>query len=273
MQDDALKAPPVSPDWDKITLSTAFEMSEGNLQEGLATYPQVSAVLEELHRILLRVTSCVQHDGRESRIVPRMLMTRVHSTIVAASRLAWGGHVYEVYPLLRVAIEQAWYALHMASDPKGTVRARTWLCRNDNAEAMKQCKLEFKVGSVRGTHEALDEPSASEMQRLYEWMIDFGAHPNQMGMLSILERSADSDNHVYGMPVLTASPLPRLLALRMTANVGVGVLHVFRLIYPERWRIAGLDVDTDRFAEQIERVFRPFANEFREETPKASPLA
>ena len=265
MKDDALNTAPEPLEWDKISLKTALEMAEENMKEGVATYPHVSGLLEELHRILIKVAGCVQNDERESRIVPRLLMTRVHSTLVAASHLAWGGHVYEVYPLLRTGIEQAWYALHMASDPNGTSRAKTWICRNDNVQSTKVSKTEFTVANVRGTHEALDKPSASEMQRLYEWMVDFGAHPNQMGTLSILERPSGADEHVYLMPVLTAKPLPRLLALRMTANVGVGVLHVFRLIYPERWKIAGLDVDTDRLAERVERVFRPFADEFRTE--------
>jgi hypothetical protein len=42
---------------------------------------------------------------------------------------------------------------------------------------------------VSATHESVDPASARQLHELYEQLIDFGAHPNQMGNLTSLKRS------------------------------------------------------------------------------------
>ena len=71
----------------------------------------------------------------------------------------------------------------IAKDPKGTQPAQIWLRRNEDAIAKSRCKSEFTVTKLRQTHEALDPDTAADLHKIYEDLIDFGAHPNQFGAL------------------------------------------------------------------------------------------
>jgi hypothetical protein len=101
-------------------------------------------------------------------------------------RIAMSGQAFEAQPALRLAIEEAWYALHIAKDPAPPRRARIWYDRGDSQQATQACKNEFTVGNVRRTHEQFDLKTAAVMKVLYEDTIEFGGHPNQAGVVSSL---------------------------------------------------------------------------------------
>ena len=110
-----------------------------------------------------------------------------------------------------MAIEQAWYALHIAKDPQAPNRSTMWLCRHDDDASKAKCKSEFSVQRVRSTHEALDPITADLLHQLYETTIDFGAHPNQRGLLSSMQRADTQTDTTYqgimgDVPVFVAFP-------------------------------------------------------------------
>jgi hypothetical protein len=157
------------------------------------------------------------------------------------------GQGFEAQPVLRVAIEQAWYALHVAKDPAPPSRARLWWDRGGSPQTTQACKDEFTAGNVRRTHEGLDTRTASAMKHLYDGAIDFGAHPNQQGVASSLRIGRSRTDAVTvavgflhpGTPVMVA-------ALKGAVDVAVGIAKTVGLIYPERFRIAGVDQEIDR---------------------------
>jgi hypothetical protein len=207
----------------------------------------------------------LEHDsGLGHLFFPKMLILRGHSAILGAMRLAMSGQAVEARAVLRVAIEGAWYALHIATDPAPPSRANLWRRRGSSPQATRDCKNEFKVENVRRTHERLDAPTAEGMQNLYEDTIEFGAHPNQAaaGGSARIDKSG-SDADVIHVGVLTPGTLATAAALKASVEATIGLGRTFRLIYSERCRIVGLNDDVDRLIGHWQRVFSKLADELR----------
>jgi hypothetical protein len=195
------------PPWGDDPLSTFLKNAEYNDRVSALNLASVYALLKRVHAAFGRVQSAVEKDNRKHLLIPRFLVVRTHSSFLAAIRLGMSGQLSESYVLLREAIEQAWYALHIARDPRPPDRTTVWLCRNDDQASKAKCKTEFTVRNVRSTHESVDPETAKQLHDLYETMIDFGAHPNQMGLLAFLKYSETDKEINYQVGMLCAIPL------------------------------------------------------------------
>lgn len=243
---------------DGVDLGRILLMADANTRDFAQRFPHVWKLLEDTQAAYAQLWRITEHDDREERIIPRMFMTRTLSAFCAAIRLSTGGQFSETFPILRVAIENAWYALHIGKDPDGARRARIWLSRNDNDQALKACKIEFVVSRVRATHEEHDPASAKQLQTLYETMIDYGGHPNMRGVLTGFDLVVSPGTATIFTPLLSVEALPMVLATRMAVAVAVGGLHVYRLIYPERVQISGFRKDIDGLGDKLNAIYKPF---------------
>ena len=153
----------------------------------------------------------------------------------------------EAFCLIRSVIETAWYALHIAHDPNGTQRAECWLRRNESDDTKRRCKQEFTVSRVVATHRSCDATIAAQLYNLYEMTIDVGAHPNQLGAMGSMTSSEDVDRVTYAVGILHPAPLPVLVTVKTAVEAAIGALKVFAKIFPERFRLVGLDEIVERF--------------------------
>jgi hypothetical protein len=229
-------------------------------------WPDVFEVQQRAHALLVRVGEILEHDSGASHLFfPRMLILRSHSAILGAMRLAMSGQAFEAQAVLRVAIEGTWYALHIAMDPAPPTRANIWRRRGSSPQATQECKNEFTVANVRRTHERLDAPTAAGMQNLYEEAIEFGAHPNQVGVggSARIDKSGSEADVMIHVGVLMPGTLATAGTLKAAVEVAIGLARTFRLIYPERCQIVGLNEDVDRLIRHWQRVFPKRAEELR----------
>lgn len=246
------------PEWEDDPLSRFFYDAEYNDRVAAINCAPIYVVLQHVHTTFVRVEDATEKDNRHELLFPRFLMIRTHSAFLAAIRLAMSGQVTESFPVLRSAIENSWYALHIAKDPKAPERAETWLSRNDNAATKAKCKSEFTVAKVRSTHEGLDQAAAKQLQETYEKLIDFGAHPNQMGVLTSMTKSRTEKQIDYQIGILLPDRTTVAFGLRMAVAVAVGALKAFELIYPERLTLAGIGLEIEKLIEELNTVFRPY---------------
>jgi hypothetical protein len=103
-------------------------------------------------------------------------------------------------------------------------------------------------GKVRATLKKEHPQTASAAKKLYEHTITYGAHPNVFAQLSSSSDDADGQTltHSHEYFVLPgrgecgdwAFPL----CLKTVAQVGVCSLCIFQRIYPDRFRLAGIDL-------------------------------
>lgn len=242
------REPQALPPWGRDPLSTFMSEADHNERACALKWPDVYAVLQHAHELLARVCEILEKDPDDAHLLaPRLLIFRSRSAVLAATRLAMSGQGFEAQPVLRAAIEQAWYALHIRKDPAPPARARMWWDRDDSPQATQECKDEFTAGNVRRTHEGQDPETAAAMHQLYEGAISFGAHPNERGVASSLriDRSRP-DAATVGVGILHPGTPAMAAALKGAVDVAVGVAKTVGLIYPERFRIAGVDDEIDR---------------------------
>jgi hypothetical protein len=257
------------PAWGGDLLSTFMANAEHNLHVTALNWPDVYDVQKRAHALLARISEFTAADpGDVHLLVPRLLIGRSHSAIVSAMRSAMSGQAFEAQPALRLAIEEAWYALHVARDPAPPKRAKTWWERGDSPAATQACKDEFTVGNVRRTHKGLDPTTAATMKTLYEDTIDLGGHPNQRGVASslVLDRS-QPDLAVVKSGGLDPGTRFALATLKAAVDVAIGSAKTARLIYPERFEITGLNHNIDKLVRHSNQVFGRRARELRGTPP------
>jgi hypothetical protein len=184
------------PEWGDDALSAYFRMAEYNDRAFVANNPRIFDLLRRTNGALESAETLAHRDGDPALLIPRFLLIRVRSAFLGACRLALSGQLVEADAVLRVGIEEAWYALHIAKppplrppqpgQPPPLPRWEIWLRRTDDATAKQRCKNEFTVRNVRTTHEQIDAATAADLHMLYETLIDFGAHPNEQGLLAAM---------------------------------------------------------------------------------------
>jgi len=260
--------PIVVPPWGDDPLSKHMADAEHNTRAASLNWTDVYEVQQRAHALLLRVGEIIEPERGDSQHIgaPRMLIHRSHAAILATMRLAMSGQAIEAMAVLRVAIEQGWYALHIASDPAPPNRARIWWNRDDSPEATKACQNEFKVGTVRGTHEALDPGTAAIVQRLYNDTITYGAHPNSSGIaLGLSVEQLDAETATIRVGILNPTPMTMLSTIKAAVDVAMGLTMTVSLIYKDAFKRAGLGRDFNALRGHAADVFPARAEMLRRE--------
>jgi hypothetical protein len=247
------------PEWGNDPLSVFFKDAEYNNRVSALNLSAVYELLQRVHRLFKQFEELIEKDSRQEFLVPRFLMVRTHSSYLAGLRLAMSGQVSEAFSVLRSGVECTWYALHIAKDPEGSERAKIWLRRNEDGVAKLRCKSEFTVTKLRQTHEASDPQTAADFHRIYEELIDFGAHPNQFGVMLPMRKAGNHREIDFSVGILHAEPLHIVLGLRMAVGVALGALKTFQLIFPERFTITGIDVEIQNLIAHANSVFKAYA--------------
>lgn len=246
------------PPWDNDSLSRYFRDAQYNEPVAALNHPAVWSLLQRVQQLFEQAEESVEKGSPRSATIPRILLVRAHAAILAAARLAMAGQTVEGQVLLRAGIEQAWYALHIAKDPDPYTRAEVWLRRHESDEATARSRQEFSIRNVRTTHEAVDVESARMLHSLYETLIDFGAHPNQRGVLGAIRRDEDDEKVTFNVAILQPDPLRMMMTLKLAVAVAAGTLRIFGHLYPERFAIIGLDGDIRRLEVEADAIFREY---------------
>jgi len=253
------KKPNEIPPWGDDPLSSQFfGQAQYNERAASLNYPEMYSLLQEVNAVFEAANHGVEKDSSEVLLLPRLFVVRTRAAILGACRLAMAGEIPEAFPVLRLAIELAWYALHIAKDAKPPERARVWLKRGDSKEATAACKNEFKIANVRASHEAIDTQHAAHMQQLYESMIDMGAHPSQLGLFSAVGSETQGKQTTFQVGILYPVEFPLLATVGMAIAVAHDVLKTFQLIFPERFKIMGLDARIAGLLSSAQKVFTKY---------------
>lgn len=147
------------------------------------------------------------------------------------------GQIYEVQALLRLALEHGAYGFYIGSD---TERWERWLARSDSVDAKQTLKNEFSHRKVVRQIAATSKAINSIYSELYERLIDFGAHPNELGYFSNSTMKRRDDRTDFQTIYLHPGGVQLDFGIRTTAQVGLCVLHITQLIYKERFMVLGI---------------------------------
>jgi hypothetical protein len=247
------------PGWEGDPLSAFLADAQRNERVSALKLPDVYALLQRVHATFQQVAEITEKEHSPNLLPTRFLMARAHPAWLAAVHLGLSSQTVEVYPVLRAVIEDSWYALHLAKDPNPPTRLEIWFHRDDDAPAKARCRTEFTIGNVRATHAALDPATEAALHALYERTIDFGAHPNQRGILAAMIRTDTSQScRSFGSVYLTNNPILIVAALKTAVEVAVGALKTFRLIFPERFAIMGMDDEIEKLVYAVNTISKSY---------------
>jgi hypothetical protein len=250
---------PVLPSWESDPLSTFLSDAQRNERVSSLKMPDLYALLRGVHAAFQQVATITEMEHNEHLLLARFLMARTHSAWLAAVRLGLSAQTVEAYPVARVVVENAWYALHIAKDPSAPARARIWLNRDDDPAAEARCAAEFSIKNVRATHAVLDPTNETACHTVYKTTIGLGGHPNQRGVLAAMIRTESGGFHTFGAVFLTDNPALIAAALKTAVEAAVGALKTFHLIFPERFQIMGIDRDVENLVGGLNAVLKQFA--------------
>jgi len=229
------------PGWGRDDLSAFVETARRNT---FATFVQARQVWALLGRIDAALRRAIEGMHNARAWFEGFFLLRAHAAYLGAARLSTSGQLPEAYMILRGCLENALYGLFTHENPG---LGEVWLRRHDDAASRQRVRDEFKIGRMMDLLEARDPGTGRAARDLYERTIDFGAHPNELALTSVLRLTWGEGAVRFDLNYLSDNSTPALaLCLKTNAQVGVCALGTFRLVVPERFDLLGLSDELTR---------------------------
>lgn len=150
--------------------------------------------------------------------------------------------------VLRGCIEAALWGLYLSRHKDSR---ETWLQRHNDEATLKRVKAEFKIANLFANLKLADPTTHKAAKFLYDRTIDYGAHPNEAALTSLLHKTEENSTIKFNLSYLSGDTPAFRLALKTTAQVGVSSLLVFKNVFRERFAILGIDGRLDKLKEDL----------------------
>lgn len=181
--------------------------------------------------------------------LPTGFILRAHSAYLSACGAVMAGQVHDAQALLRVCLEQGGYALYIGDDQ---ARWGRWISRHDSPAALAGVRKEFTHGKVVRHITDTDADLGHVYKTLYDRTIDYGGHPNERGAsLNMTIEETEDGGRRFNTAYLNADELMLGLALKTTAQVGICVLRISKVIYPYRMTATGVEFQLDTISRRF----------------------
>lgn len=220
-------------DWSADELTNFLDIAQNNL---LASYSYLREfrILMKVDQIFVKAIPLMSH---QKKWFEALFLTRCHSALRAAARLAASGQLPESFSLMRAALENALYAFHIDNDSE---LSNIWMNRNKTLKSKKDCKNKFKITPILKKYEKHDAFNGPVANKLYKYTIEHGAHPNPQSFFSNLEIKEDEKNKILLTLQLNTNEIPLRHAVVNVARTGSCCLLIFENIYQERFKSSGV---------------------------------
>lgn len=124
---------------------------------------------------LVEIDKCFDSFNRnwstKEERVERWLLIRAHGAYRSACETAMATMAIPAFNLIRLTIETAAYALHIARNED---LHQVWLDRSRDLKSRRTCRQAFAMGQVRQSIEAADVAKLTRFDELYEEAIELG---------------------------------------------------------------------------------------------------
>jgi hypothetical protein len=240
--------PPVPPDWGKDSLSEFIETAQHNTIATFVNLPNQYKLLENIHDVYKYITDNLINTPEW---FASFFLLRSDSAYLGGVRLAISGQCAETYMVLRGCIEAALYGLYLS---RNEASRETWLNRRNDEESLKRVKNEFQIGKLFVFLKSVDPLIHQTAVRLYDLTIDYGAHPNELALTSLLRKTEEKDAVKFDLNYLCGDCPAFRLAMKTAAEVGLCSLYIFKNVYRERFSILGIDEKLDMLKTGLKRL-------------------
>lgn len=213
-------------------------------QNTIASYANLKPeynLLKDIHESFVKIGSNLNNTAE---FIASLFLYRVHSSYLAGIRLSLSGQIPETYTILRSCIENALYGFFISKNPN---KFDIWINRHCDQKSKNIVRNEFSSGNLFRYLKAENLKAHNISKKLYDYCIDFGAHPNERSITSILRMDESKKKLDYKLSYLTDDLLLLKSAIKSTAQVGVCTLDTFSLIFKERFEILGVSDKLNSF--------------------------
>lgn len=232
--------------WGQDELSEFLQTAEDNSIASFANLQGEYKRLVSVDSLFLKLTRNL-NNSPDWYLAP--FVVRAHSCFRSACRASLSGQLVETYILLRGALENALYALHINTDRS---RYETWIKREDGATEKKACRRAFQISKIlEQAKTRLPSKIHSIADELYDRSIDNGAHPNCLGSLINLEITDTSESKQIKIIYLHNEPDYIYGMMKECSRYGCAVLHILKEIFSHRFEILGLPAELNAVSQEI----------------------
>lgn len=245
MEYDSDNTAPNVPGWADDSLSKFINISEYNTRATFSNYKTLYGSLLLADEIFLKLSRNL-NNSENWPLFP--FLVRSHSSFLGAVRMGMSCQLVEVYPLQRVALEQALYGFYLHRKPE---LRETWLRRHNDEASKKLVRDTFKIGTLKQELHRFSNAIHNRFEKYYEDAIDWGAHPNERAMSGNADWEQIEGGCRFTMTYLSKKPVFIRAALNSTACVGVCCLEILSEIFRFRFEILRLDEKLEKLRTKI----------------------
>lgn len=209
--------------WGKDSLSHFFQSAYENCLVAFHRGQEIE--FKTLERIDLCFNVLLQSNSN-NKISLFPFLHRSHSAFRASAYKAMSGQVADVYPTLRSLLEYALYSCLIAENPD---LAKIFYKRSDSEKAKRKVRQVFKISNCQVALGRKREDLQLKSQQLYDDSINFGAHPNELSIVSSLKIEEDRLDLVY----LHAGDHPMHHTLKKVKEFGITTLLIYKVLLPD----------------------------------------
>lgn len=228
------------PGWNESRLGPFLESMWSNTIATFANFGEAQRArdVDALFGHFVENASRVKNKAAVAVGLPLLLVIRAHAAFRAGASLALAGAIPEAMAALRLCLETAGYAAMMQGNE---TLSMVWLNRGNSSDAKNAARRAFRHA---GVHESLvhrDAKIAEIYDQLYEYLIDGGAHPNELGLMQSLqvENLSDGGARLTQM-YLQADTKVLQYGVRAISKVGVCALMIFETMYSDEFQELGI---------------------------------
>jgi hypothetical protein len=137
-------------------------------------------------------------------------------------------------------LEYAAYAVHIHRDPRLGI---VWLNRHQHPASMKAQREAFSHGKVLASVSAANVHAGKRFETLYQFMIDFGGHPNERSVTGSMKMAKEPGKRNILTIMLHADGVELDHALKSVARCGVVSLEMLQVVFNSRFEILGINAE------------------------------
>ena len=241
-----LTPPPL---WGRDRLSDFIDRAR---QNAFATYANLRdswALLEKVNEAFWNFNENLLNLSPDNAFVA-FFSLKAHSSYLGAIRLSTSGQLPECYMVLRGCLESSLYGFYLHKNPES---GATWLKRHEDETSKRKVRREFRLDQMLALLASSDASTGEIASDLYEFTIDYGAHPNERALTSNLLITETDTARRFELQYLSGHSPELDLCLKTNAQVGVCSLLIFRLIYRERFDILGISEELQALRRELWR--------------------
>jgi hypothetical protein len=236
------------PNWGKDSLSEFIDNARNNTMATFVRCPNEYNTLKDIHDIF---RYAIDNLISTPEWFADFFLLKSHAAYLGGVRFSISGQCSETYVVLRSCIESALYGLYMSRNNDGF---KTWLNRHDSKESLKRVKNEFKMVNLFATLKATDFQIHDAAKALYDRAIDFGGHPNERALTSLLNKTNVNGGVKFELNYLSGDTPAFRFAVKTTAQCGLCSLLIFKNVYKERFSILGIDGKLDKLKIRVDSL-------------------